>query len=118
MRKAARRAARKADKRLAAGLDANRDELLHRARKAAKRARYAAELTAPVRGRKAKRARKHYKRIQRVLGEHQDAVVASDTLWHAATRAGAAGHNGFTYGLLLAREQARADRAVAALHTH
>ena len=117
LRKATRRAARKADKRLAAALDTNRDELLHRARKAAKRARYAAELTAPVRGgKKAKRARKHYKRIQRVLGEHQDAVVAADTLWHAATRAGAAGTNGFTYGLLLAREQARADLAVAALY--
>ena len=69
-------------------------------------------------GAKAKRTRKHYKRIQRVLGDHQDAVVATDTLWHAATRAAAAGSNGFTYGVLLAREQARADRAVAALHTH
>jgi len=115
LRKAARRAARKADKRLAAGLDAKCDELLHRARKAAKRARYAAELTAPVRGTKAKRARRQYKQIQRVLGEHHDAVVAADTLWHVATRAGATGRNGFTYGLLLAREQARADRAVARL---
>jgi hypothetical protein len=52
------------------------------------------------------------KRIQRVLGEHQDCVVASDTLRRLALTAGTtAGENGFTYGLLYAREQRTAEAA-------
>ncbi len=79
--KRASRAERKADKRLAAAVESGDDDLLHRARKAAKRARYAAELRRPLDDSgAAKKAEKHYKRIQRVLGEHQDSVVASDAL--------------------------------------
>jgi inorganic triphosphatase YgiF len=48
----------------------------HRARILAKRARYAAEAAAPVLG----PARKRAKRLQTLLGEHQDAVVAAQTL--------------------------------------
>jgi CHAD domain-containing protein len=49
-----------------------------RQRKAAKRARYAAELLPPVGGAKhTKRTKKHYKGIQSVLGDNQDTVVAS-----------------------------------------
>ncbi len=70
------------------------------ARKAAKRARYAAELFG--KGRNVKR----YKRIQSVLGDHQDTVVAAGTLRRMALTAGMAhGENGFTFGLLYAREQ-------------
>ena len=60
----------------------------------------------------AKKTVKHYKRIQRILGEHQDSVVASDTLRRLAITAGTtAGENGFTYGLLYAREQQAAEAA-------
>ena len=85
--------------------------MLHRARKAAKRARYAAELRRPLdKSSAVKRAEKHYKRIQRVLGDHQDSVVASDVLRRFALTAGtAAGENGFTFGLLYAREQQIAE---------
>jgi CHAD domain-containing protein len=104
--KPARTAARKADKRLASGLETGDGVQLHRARKAAKRARYAAELLKPVAGKKAKRKVKHYKRIQSVLGDHQDTVVARAALRRMGTAAGtAAGENGFTFGLLFAREQ-------------
>ena len=48
LNKRARRAGRKADRRLAAAVRTGDDALLHRARKTAKRARYAAELLAPV----------------------------------------------------------------------
>ena len=49
---------------------------------------------------------KHYKRIQSVLGDHQDTVVARAALRRMGTAAGtAAGENGFTFGLLFAREQ-------------
>jgi inorganic triphosphatase YgiF len=52
------------------------DASWHRARIEAKRARYAAEAAAPVLGRPSKRA----KRLQTLLGEHQDAVVAAERL--------------------------------------
>ncbi|WP_068277778.1 CYTH and CHAD domain-containing protein [Aldersonia kunmingensis] len=117
LRAAVSKATRKADKRLAAALKSDDDEALHSARKSAKRARYAAELGDGLLGnKKAKRLVKRYKKIQTHLGDHQDSVVAAETLWRAATRsADAGGANGFTYGLLFAREQARADAAVAAV---
>jgi CHAD domain-containing protein len=109
--KRARRAERKADRRLVEAVESGDDALLHRARKAAKRARYAAELRVPV-DKSAKATAKHYKRIQRVLGDHQDSVVASDTLRRLAITAGTtAGENGFTYGLLYESEQRAASEA-------
>jgi CHAD domain-containing protein len=111
--KRARRAERKADRRLAEAIKAGDDALLHRARKAAKRARYAAELREPL-DKWAKAIAKRYKRIQRVLGDHQDGVVASATLRRLALAAGTTpGENGFTYGLLYAREQQAAEAARA-----
>ena len=100
---------------MAAAIRTGDGDLLHRARKAAKRARYAAELIGPVdKPQTAKKTVKHYKRIQRILGEHQDSVVASDTLRRLAVTAGTtAGENGFTYGLLYAREQRVAEAARA-----
>jgi CHAD domain-containing protein len=103
----ARRAQRKADRRLAQALDSGDDAMLHRARKAAKRARYAAELCKSLgKGAHSKRTIKHYKQIQSLLGDHQDAVVASETLRKIGVTAGTTvGENGFTFGLLYAREQ-------------
>jgi len=109
--KRARRAERKADRRLTEAIEAGDDALLHRARKAAKRARYAAELRVPI-DKRAKKTVKHYKQIQRVLGDHQDGVVASGTLLRLARTAGTtADENGFTYGLLYAREEQAAEEA-------
>jgi CHAD domain-containing protein len=102
---------RKFVKRLVAALGpAGSDDDLHSARKAAKRARYAAELAAPALGRKAgKRRIEAGKRAQDLLGEHQDSMVAADLLRRFGADAGTTGgHNGFTYGLLYAREQAAA----------
>src|SRR5262249_49343602 len=105
LHKRALRAERKADSRLAAAVKSGEDDMLHRARKAAKRARYAAELRTPLH-RSSKRTAKHYKRIQRVLGDHQDSVVAADVLRRLALVAGTTqGENGFTFGLLFAREE-------------
>lgn len=115
----ARRAERKAHRRLTDALksghkDIDRDigAMLHRARKAAKRARYAAELSKAVdRPRRAKRTVKNCKHIQRVLGDHQDTVVARAALHKMAIAAGTTvGENGFTYGMLYAREQQIAHR--------
>jgi CHAD domain-containing protein len=110
LRKRARRAQRKADRRLGAALASGDDQMLHRARKAAKRARYAAELCRPL-DQGAKRNIKHYKQIQSVLGDHQDTVVATEVLRQMAVTAGTTvGENGFSYGMLYAREQQIARR--------
>ncbi|MCW2564650.1 MAG: hypothetical protein JWQ31_3210 [Mycobacterium sp.] len=105
LRHVARRASRKADRKLDNAVDGEEPDLLHRARKAAKRARYAAELVAPL-DPAAKKWRKHHKKIQSVLGDYQDTVVATATLRRMASAAGThVGENGFTFGLLYAREQ-------------
>ncbi|EHI43420.1 hypothetical protein OPAG_06697 [Rhodococcus opacus PD630] len=113
LKKAARKARRKADKRLAAALDDGDDEALHRARKAAKRARYAGELTRGLVGKKKGKKRvAAYKKVQKVLGEHQDSVVALGTLRALGARAGSTGgENGFTFGLLYGLELQAAQRA-------
>ena len=104
------KAARKADARLAEGLAGDADDGLHRARKAAKRARYAAELVAPIGGKRSKRKVKHHKNIQSVLGDHQDTVVAREVLRRMGAATGAnPEENGFTFGLLYAREQRIAE---------
>jgi CHAD domain-containing protein len=90
---------------LAAALETGDGEMLHRARKAAKRARYAAELCKSV-DKKAKRTVKCYKNIQSLLGDHQDTVVATEALRRMAIAAGTTpDENGFTFGMLYAREQ-------------
>jgi CHAD domain-containing protein len=82
-----------------------RDELLHDARKAAKRLRYAAEAAA-VLGKHPRRLVGLAERVQEVLGERNDAVVAIDALRREALRAHAAGEAGFTYGLLVGEQRA------------
>lgn len=84
------------------------DLATHAARKAAKRARYAAELAEPVLGKDARRLVTRMRRLQDVLGEHQDAVVARATIREIAAEAHAAGEDTFAYGLLYARERQRA----------
>ena len=120
LRATAQKAGAKADRRLKAALKSDDDELLHRARKAAKRARYANELLQLDRSTKnAKRNIKHYKQIQSVLGDMQDTVVARTMLRQLGAAAGTTpGENGFTFGLLYAREEQLARQcrqAVAAL---
>lgn len=107
IRTAAQKAQRKADRRLAAAMADDSPTAWHRARKACKRARYAAELcTGLPRPKKAERTVKHYKEFQSVLGDHQDTVVAEEVLRRMGVAAGTTvGENGFTFGLLLAREQ-------------
>lgn len=60
------------------------DERWHRARLRAKRARYAAETAAGVWGSSASRLVAAMKAVQKVLGEHQDAVVAAEAILRVA----------------------------------
>jgi len=91
------------------------DEVMHRARKAGKRHRYAVELASPVLGRKADAIVASRKEFQELLGEHQDSVVAEGLLRELGAQAGADGENGFTWGLLHAREQEKARTVVREL---
>jgi CHAD domain-containing protein len=86
-----------------------RDAALHQARKAAKRTRYATEPARASLGKPAKRLGKRVKAVQKVLGDHQDSVVARDALRHLALAAHVAGEPGFTWGLLYGQEQAVAE---------
>ncbi|MFF3598464.1 CHAD domain-containing protein [Kitasatospora indigofera] len=115
---------------LAAGPGPGGDTALHEARKAAKRARYAAETAEPVAGRAARRYAARMKAVQELLGEHQDAVVAAAALRELAAgtdggadagtakgtakgpEGGAPGReDAFAYGVLYARQLAAASAA-------
>ncbi|HEX3335550.1 MAG TPA: CYTH and CHAD domain-containing protein [Jatrophihabitans sp.] len=111
------RAERKVRRRLkVARHSADRDVATHRARKAAKRARYTAELSEPTLGRVARKRAKQAKKIQQRLGDRQDRVVAAAFLRRIGAAAGTTpGENGFTFGLLYERElelARRVDRQV------
>ncbi len=100
LRKHTERAFRRVARRRAAG------EKPHEVRKAAKRYRYALEVAEPD-----STARKLAKALTKILGEHQDGVMAQPVLRDLGMKAQLAGENGFTYGLLHEREQARIDAA-------
>lgn len=82
-----------------------RDVALHQARKAAKRARYAAEAARPALGKPARKSAKRLKAVQGVLGDHQDSVVAREALRAIAVQAQLSGEPSFTWGLLYGREE-------------
>ena len=105
-----RRTRRRMRRALAAPAGRGRDRALHSARKAARRARYAAEVLRPVSGPQARRFGRKMKSIQSVLGDHQDAVITRDRLRDLAVQAALAGENAFAYGLLYQREQDEAAR--------
>ena len=98
-------AKRKADKRLRKAEDD--PERLHRARKAFKRARYAAELVEPA-DNKMKGIARDAKELQTLLGEHQDCMVAADFLARMSSAGTGDGESAFTYGVLMANELHRA----------
>ncbi|MEV6420468.1 CYTH and CHAD domain-containing protein [Streptomyces sp. NPDC051662] len=87
-----------------------RDLAMHNARKAAKRARYAAEAARPALGKAAKRFANRMKALQTALGDHQDSVVAREALRDLAVQAHTAGESAFTWGLLHGQEEAQGER--------
>ena len=95
-----------------AALTGDADDL-HRARKAAKRARYAAELLRPnTEGNSARKSVKRHRRLQDLLGEHQDGHVSQGVLRRLGAKAATSpGENGFTYGVLYGHEQERTEAA-------
>jgi CHAD domain-containing protein len=112
---AIKNAKKKAGRRLTKAAAARRadepsDELFHRARKASKRHRYAVEAALPVWGSKADKIISQRKDLQDLLGSHQDSIVSAAFLRELGARRGnRSGQNGFTYGVLYARELAARD---------
>ena len=114
--KPVRRAARRLQRALAAVPAAeDRDAAIHEARKATKRARYAAEAAAPALGRTASRQAAQARELQQLLGDHHDSVVARTVLLDLAGRARAAGEDTFTYGLMHQRQACQAATIEQAL---
>ncbi|HET7246768.1 MAG TPA: CYTH and CHAD domain-containing protein [Streptosporangiaceae bacterium] len=109
-RHARRQAGRRMDRAWHAAPGQARNEALHRARKSARRARYAAEAMSPAVGGKASRFAKRMKRVQSVLGEHQDSVIARRVTRDLGIGAHLAGENAFSYGLLYERDACDGER--------
>ncbi len=111
-----RRAARRLQRALAAVPGAeDRDAAIHKARKAAKRARYAAEAAVPALGNAASRQAAQAKELQQLLGDHHDSVVARTVLLDLAQEAREAGQDTFTYGLMYQCQACQAAKIEQAL---
>ena len=95
---------------------AGRDTALHETRKAAKRARYAAEAARPALGKKARRFARRMKAVQSALGDQHDAVNAGAAARDIGVRAHLGGENAFTFGLL--QERATQDAAAYEAKAH
>ncbi|HET8916030.1 MAG TPA: CHAD domain-containing protein, partial [Propionibacteriaceae bacterium] len=118
---AIKRAKRKARKRLTIAVAARRadepsNELFHGARKASKRHRYAVEAAQPLWGARADKIISQRKDLQDLLGDHQDSIVSAAFLRELGGRLGVrSGQNGFSYGILYAREVSARDSILDAL---
>jgi CHAD domain-containing protein len=89
---------------------AEREELLHDARKAAKRARYAGESVSRVFGKDATAFAEAMEAVQEALGEHQDSVLTRERLRELAASTSST-DAAFLYGRLHALEEARAEQS-------
>jgi CHAD domain-containing protein len=111
------RSYRKTRRRMRAALKAPagtpREAALHDARKAAKQARYAAEAVAPVLGKDAARFGNRMKKMQTVLGDHQDTVVGRQLARRLGVTAQQAGESEFSYGLFYGRDACEGARLQA-----
>jgi CHAD domain-containing protein len=112
LRRIARAEFRKLRKAVRALGDPPSDRALHKVRIRGKRARYAAELAEAKAGKRAGKLIAEAKRFQDVLGEHQDAVVATGALRGLGAESRASGAT-FAAGRLFERERLRRQEARA-----
>jgi CHAD domain-containing protein len=89
---------------------AEREELLHDARKAAKAARYAGESVSRVFGADATAFAQAMEAVQEALGEHQDSVLTRERLRDLALNTSSTS-TAFLYGRLHALEEVRAEQS-------
>lgn len=112
LRRQRRRTTHRLGDALALAPGARRDRELHRARKAAKRARYAAESVSVLVERPAIRTTRRMKKVQKPLGAHQDGVMGEQALAELAAAPAQRGKAAFGLGILYARQRADARRHV------
>jgi CHAD domain-containing protein len=117
VRKAYRQAKRRMRRARQAPRGQARDVALHEARKSARRTRYAAEAARPASGKPARTFARQMKKVQSVVGDHQDTVIARQAARDLGIGAHLAGENAFTYGLLHEREHDQAERLQARART-
>ena len=89
------------------------DAALHRARRAAKRTRFAAEAVGPAFGQPAARFARRLKKVQSALGDHQDSVIARQVERELAIAASQSSENAFSYGMLYQSDADASVRAIA-----
>jgi CHAD domain-containing protein len=111
VRRACRRMDRAARRLDVADSEESRAHRLHDVRKAAKRARYAAELCTPALGAPAADLAGRMESVQEVLGERQDSAHAQQVLLELMEAPGAGGPEGFVCGALWSAEQQLAGAA-------
>ncbi|WP_051950691.1 CHAD domain-containing protein [Actinacidiphila yeochonensis] len=87
------------------------DAALHQARKEAKRARYSSEAAEPVLGRRAAAQTSRMTAAQKLLGEHQDSVMARAELARLRAAATAAGEDPAPYEAMALAEARLASAA-------
>ncbi|AXY50750.1 CYTH and CHAD domain-containing protein [Rhodococcus ruber] len=92
-----------------------RDELVHRARKGAKRMRYAIEVLRPLHRKRAERALDHFDDFQDLLGEFQDSVVAREHLLEMVSEQEHTAESSFGLGVVYQRELEVGEEQVAHL---
>jgi len=111
---AAFRSYRKTRRRMRSALRASagreRDAALHQARKGAKQTRYVAEAVSPVLGMEAAQLARRMKKLQSVLGDHQDTVVGRQISRKLGVAAHLAGESAFSYGLFYGRDACTGER--------
>jgi CHAD domain-containing protein len=113
LRKDWRRLRRRAARAATATDEHLRENALHGVRKAAKRARYAAETLRPLFGDDAARLEDAAEAVQEALGTHRDTLLTRQTLRDLGVQAYLDGDNGFTYGRLHALEEVAAAAALS-----
>lgn len=90
------------------------DTALHQVRKDAKRLRHAAESVLTIHGKRARALEKTSHRIQSILGDHQDAVVARELLHRLAAAPDIASGTAGVYQTLIEQETQTATDAETA----
>jgi len=93
---------------------AAREAALHDVRKAAKRARYAAETLTPLFGPRAEHIADAAQGIQQALGDHRDTLLTTPVLRRLGARADLNVDDGAAFGRMHALEQARGETALDA----
>jgi len=99
-----RRTRRRMRRALLASTGREQESALHQARKGAKQTRYAAEAVSLVLGMEAARLARRMKKLQSVLGDHQDTVVGRQISRELGVAAHLAGESAFSYGLFYGRD--------------